>query len=277
MSKHKSILIACVNYNTTDKLESYIQSLVQAYKHKELNFNLEILIGDNSDEFRPLTLIIKQKGINISHVNNRGNLGFLGGITHAIKKRSIDISNFDYFIVSNVDLEVRQTFFERLTDIHVNEEIGWIAPAIISEKEKRDRNPKIIYRPSLRKMKITILFYRFPLLHFLYERLIYKTRKKQQTSELKNDIIYAGHGSFMIFTHSFSDKNKDFSFPTFLFGEEIFFAELLRKDNLLTIYSPTIIIDDFDHASTGKLKRSDLYKMNYDSIKCLTKKFFLNE
>jgi len=55
--------------------------------------------------------------------------------------------------------------------------------------------------------------------------------------------IYAGHGSIMIFTKAFMMKNLDLEFPAFMYGEEIFFAELVRLSHLETIYVPNIYVE----------------------------------
>lgn len=81
----------------------------------------------------------------------------------------------------------------------------------------------------------------------------------------------------MIFTKSFIKKNESFNFPSFLFGKEIFFAGLNRNSKLKTNYIPDLIVNDIDHASTGKLMKSFLIKQNHQSMKVLTKIYFSNK
>ena len=276
MTDKGSLLISCANYNTIDKLVSFLESIVRAYRNADIE-RLDVLIGDNSDEFKSLPESFQKQGFNIYHIDNKKNLGYLGGIAQAIKKKGIDISNYSYFIISNVDVTVSEDFFSELMKLERSDDVGWIAPSIISEKENRDRNPKIVHRPSLKKMEITILFFRYPLLHYLYERVFYRIRKKKQAANLVSANIYAGHGSFMIFTSNFTQKHKEIDFPSFLFGEEIYFAELILQSKLTARYTPALKIKDFDHASTSKLGRTSYYKMNYNSMKCLTDLFFRDE
>lgn len=269
----KSVLFICVNYNTNELLNNYIKSIDKAKSLLNYPLRIDVLIGDNSELFDPVKNNLN-KNISVFHINNKSNLGYIGGVTRAIKESNVDLTGYDYVIISNVDLKISETFLKKMMDLNVGPEIGWIAPCIFSEKETRDRNPKIIKRPSHRKMKMTALMYRIPLIHYIYSNSIYKNCDKS-CKNFSNNNIYAGHGSFMIFTNSFIKKNSNFIFPGFLFGEEIFFAELVRLSKLKTIYVPELIVNDIDHASTSKLKKAVFYKMNYQSIKIITEKFFL--
>ncbi|MBI9052572.1 MAG: glycosyltransferase [Bacteroidales bacterium] len=276
MNKSISILFACVNYNTNDKLNDLLDSINKAYLKTNKNLNIDILIGDNSKKFQLIPEIL-EKNIKITHVENRANLGYIGGVVNSLNESKTNISNYDYFIISNVDLKLDDNFFNELIELEQDSSVGWYAPSIISEKEGRDRNPKILYRPSLKKMKLTILMYKFPIFYYLYLKFIYVLRSKKIQSNNLNNEIYAGHGSFMIFTKNFNDKNEDFSFPSFLFGEEIYFAEQVKNSKLKTVYIPKLRIYDFDHASTSKIKKRKYFKLNYQSMKIITQKYFTNE
>jgi len=266
------ILIACVNFNTYNELEAFISSVITAKIRSNLKFSIDILVSDNSYYKKELN-ISKIKDLNIYHILNDRNFGYLGGVVEALSKSRLRPRDYRYFFISNVDLSLSTTFFRDLLNTKFDSKIGWIAPSIISEKENRDRNPKIITRPSKRKMKVIALMYLIPIFHFLYSRFVYP-RKNRASSRHSSRKIYAGHGSFMILTNSFTKKNVDLNYQSFLFGEEIFFAELIRASGLETIYLPELLVYDTDHVSTSKLKRSVYYKMNYQSIKYIIKRFF---
>lgn len=268
----KSILISCVNYNTYSKLNEYIDSIDKAYVFAEYQIKITVLIGDNSNEFKDIDF--SNNEIEIIQINNKGNLGYLGGISKAIELSKIDISKFDYFAISNVDIKLHETFFSELIKLPIDPKIGWLAPAIISEKENRDRNPKILIRPSAKKMQLTKLMYKFPIFYKLYNQFVYKYKTKKTQENTPSNIIYAGHGSFMLFTKEFTIKNKGFKFPSFLFGEEIFFGELIKRSGLVTLYKPELKIADFDHVNTSEINYSGYCKLNFESIRILTEKYF---
>ena len=63
-------------------------------------------------------------------------------------------------------------------------------------------------------------------------------------ASLNGQEIYAGNGSIFIFTKAFLTHNAPFHYPCFLYGEELFFAELIRKSQLKTVFYPDIYIEN---------------------------------
>ena len=114
--------------------------------------------------------------------------------------------------------------------------------------------------------------YKIPLFYYFNFNIIYRFSNKSKSNKAQK--IYAGHGSFIILTQNFNKLFPIIKFESFLFGEEIFIAELCRMSNLDVKYFPDIIINDFDHASTSKLKKRDFFKMNRDSLKYIITKFY---
>lgn len=268
----KEILIVCVNYNSDDSLVRYIDTLQSSKENCNLDFNLILLIGDNSDNITYTSP--EDTSFEIIHINNGDNLGYLGGVNKAFELSGISPYGFDFLIISNVDVKVSKTFFEDLLTTPLGDDVAWIAPTIFSEKERRDRNPKILYRPSRRKLKLTILMYRISLLYKLYVGLVYNKKDKKIYGKYNSDIIYAGHGSFFIFSNIFLKNIPDINYPSFLFGEEIFFGELIRNKGLKVQYVPQIKVYDEDHISTSKISRATLNKMNIDSLRYLLNNYF---
>lgn len=268
----KKVLLVCVNYNSNDKLYEYIDSLQQAYALYQDKLYLNVLVGDNSKivDFR----IPPKIGFDIKLIDNKGNYGYLGGVNKALKLTNTSPSIYDFFLITNVDVRVSGSFFNDLINLQFTDNVGWVAPSILSDKEKRDRNPKTLNRPSKFKMRLGILMYKYSPLHKLYKSLFYNRTDKYLPVNRKDNCIYAGHGSFIIFTKNFLKHKPDFSFPGFLFGEEIFFGELLLLYKLKTLYCPKIKIYDFDHASTGLMNNKLKNKFRYDSMKCIFDIFF---
>lgn len=265
----KNIILICVNYNTYDELSCYLRSIEVSYKHNSSSINLKVIVADNSD--KKLQIENQNNSFELEQVYTDNNLGYFGAISYAIKKSKVTLSTYDYILFSNVDLEISENFFEKL--VSINLDAGCLAPSIITKEEQINRNPKILQRYSIKKLKILKLMYKFPLLYKLYTRFFYKSRRKKIDS--KNiEAIYAAHGSFMIFTKKFSEFLQTMNYPVFLFGEEIFIAENLRKLDLKTIYCPSLLIYDKDHASTSKMKNKFYYKCNYDALKYIIKEFY---
>lgn len=248
----------------------YLQSVDCAYKKIKDKSSLTVLVADNTSERKKIEMELR---FQLVFVTTGGNLGYFGGVTYAIKNSHVELNDADFIYISNVDLTMNNDFFEIIESETFDKDIGCIAPTIYSKSERKNRNPKIIKRPTKKKMNFLCLMYRFPIIYQLYKRLLY-SKRKEKLQERNDGIIYAPHGSFMIFQNSFSSFLKKMEYPMFLFGEEIYIAENLRMQNLRTLYYSKLRIEDSDHVSTSKLKSRAFYRYNYESLMYLTKEFF---
>lgn len=266
------VIILCVNYNSYNELNDYIQSIDESSKNCTSPILIDVVIVDNSKNRENFSF---SGSINVKQIFTNKNLGYFGAIAFAINELQCKLNEYEYIIFSNVDLQVSIDFFSNLSILKIDKNVGCIAPKIFSKKEGINRNPKVINRYSLRKLKILKIMYRFPLLYYLYKDFFYINRRnKISTNDFTGLDIYAAHGSFMIFTKVFSSFLQTFIYPTFLFCEELFIAENLKKQELRTIYEPKLKIMDIDHASTSKMKSSFYFKCNFDSVNMIIKEFY---
>lgn len=262
------ILIVCVNYNSYFELRSYLYSINIAAS-KACNSVIDIIVADNS------TLIEEIDNVNYPNVSilvtKLNNVGYLIGAQTVINNCT-NILDYDYVAISNVDITMTEDFFLNLERANLLKDVAWVAPKIYSKDENRDRNPKILNRYSKKKLKLLYYMYRFPVLFYAYTFTAYK-RKKFLPKYPEMD-IYAGHGSFMLLTRSFFESYQKIEYPIFLFGEELFLAELVRKANKKVRYVPSLVIEDSEHVSTSTLKKKSYFKYNQDSIKYILNTFY---
>ena len=263
-------ILVCVNYNSYDSLMKYLQSVDCAYERIKSKSSLTVLVADNAIVRKEIEL---EYGFQLSVVTTGDNLGYFGGATYAIKNSHTELNDADFIYISNVDLTMNDDFFEIIESETFGKEIGCVAPTIYSNSEEKNRNPKIINRPTKKKMTLLCLMYRFPILYKVYTKLFYSKRKEKMQGR-KDGIIYAPHGSFMAFRNNFSSFLTNMEYPVFLFGEEIYITENLRMKKLKTLYYSKLKIEDSDHVSTSKLKSKAFYRYNYEAMKFLTKEYF---
>lgn len=266
----KNIAIFCVNYNSYDSLKMYLESINKAYEIIADQVCLQVVVADNSNEKKHPECKYRFKTLLL---DTGSNLGYFGGIEYGIHHAGISLKDCDYIIISNVDLRLSESFFENLISRNDTDALGCIGPSIFSEADKRDRNPKIIERPGRKKLVLQRTLYQFPFLDYIYTHLFYASRRKK-VQNYPAGYIYAAHGSFIVFTNSFADFLEKMDYPCFLFGEEIYLAEHLRKQGLKTYYDPNLKVYDSDHVSTGKMKSKAYYQYNYKSIDMLLKEYF---
>lgn len=262
------VLVACVNFNSYNDLERYVKSIIVA-KERINDVIVDVLVADNSTK-RQLIDCSAYHNISVKQVS-LDNIGYLPAASEAIKQCH-NLKQYDYIIISNVDVELDYHFLENLQSLKVDKTIGWIAPQIWTEEEGRDKNPKVIERYSKSKLEKIRLLYRYPMLDYIYTNTLYlKKKSRPQYNEMD---IYAGHGSFMILTKHFFDFYKEINYPIFLFGEELFLAELNKEAGLRVRYIPYLKIYDNEHVSTSKMKKKSYYKYNLDSINYILDTFY---
>lgn len=262
------LLFVCVNYNSYKELSDYYDSIRVAAEYVN-GIRVRLIIADNSLSPHPIDL--PSEGSIDYEVRHFDNLGYLGAAQQVINSLD-DITKYDYVAITNVDIKLKRDFFKQLEMLHFDNDVAWVAPQIWSEVEHRDRNPKIMQRNRRRKLKIQRILYKYPMLDWIYAKTVYK-RKLYQDS-VKEREIYAGHGSFILLTKSFFRLCHKLAYPVFLFGEEIYIAELIRNAGLRVRYLPNLVVYDAEHVSTGILKKSFYYKCNMEAIEYILKTFY---
>ena len=211
------IAIICVNYNSYNSLSKYLMSIERSIKYEGSRTKITVFIADNSTNKQDFSSIYSgELPIKLFAFDNLGYFGGALGVYNRIK-----IDDYDYIIISNVDLILKEDFFSNLTDKNISDQYGWIAPTILSKQDKRDMNPKIVKRYSKRKMRILRAMYKYPFLKKLYLSTFYNRKRTYTTDNNKECDIYAGHGAMFIMTKTFVEKNPKLDYPVFLYGEEI--------------------------------------------------------
>ena len=268
-----SIALFCVNYNSYDKLSSFLGAIDHGATTVSGKAQIDIYIADNSDK-NIQSIKTDMKNCHAKAFEYNSNLGYFGAIGRMMQ--DIDVKNiYDYTIISNVDLEIDNDFFIQLLATNVDKNTGWIAPQIYSIAEHRDRNPKIMERYAEKKLKVLRLFYKYPLLNALYTATMYKRKKLQ--SHKDGSVIYAGHGSLIILTKEFFNRCGIVNYPVFLFGEELYLAEECRSHHLNVVYSPKIRVVDSEHTSTSKMKKKFYNKCNIEAIDYILATYYFSK
>lgn len=267
----KKILITCVTYNSYTELERYIKSIDLAAEEAEDTWMVDVCVADNTTDNVQEPSLKPESIHSLQYFSFKENLGYFGAAQKVLSQTE-ELQQYDIVTISNVDLEMPRDFFLRLDNVHIESDTGWIANSILSGYENRDRNPKILARYSEKRLKQLRLLFRFPVLHQLYTKTLYRRKKINQKKQSMP--IYAGHGSFIMLTKAFFTSHPSLNYPMFLFCEEIYLAELCRESNLKVIYTPEVCVRDTEHCSTGKMRKSTYYRYNYESINYILETFY---
>lgn len=242
------IALFCVSYESDKEKDLFLSSIEQAKKRAMEVVSVDVFVACNTRENNP---------------------GYLGAVR--LLMNNADLGVYDYVIISNVDLMIEEDFFIKLANYKCQEDIGWIAPQIWSEKEKRDKNPRQTVRYSLRKLKLLRLGYKYPWLDTLYTKTLYKRKKMNRNQP---GFVYSGHGSFIVLTRSFLARCGKVNYPVFLFCEEIYLAEQCLQAGLKVVYAPEMKVTDLEHVSTGKMGHHTYCQHNLEAIEYIIKTFY---
>lgn len=267
---NKKVLIICVNYNSYGELGQFLDS-VEKSAENAVGTHVEVIIADNSTIYEDVDVTSFQM-ITVTQ-QKYDNLGYLGG-AQAVINNVKDILQYKYVIVSNVDLEFKRDTLSKLQAYNICDDIAWIAPDIYSEKFQKGLNPNVLSRYKSWKLKTLKLSYN-KFLYFLYERLYYAKKNKASISQPFSEMdIYAGHGSCIILTANFFKCYQQINYPVFLYGEELYFAELILKKGMRVRYVPKIKLCTVGGVSTSKMPTKNFFRYNIEAINYILKTFY---
>ena len=200
------------------------------------------------------------------------------GITYL--RKNFGIKNI---VCLNNDIIIKQAdFFDKLIKpFMINKSIGIIGPRIISftgiyQNPMRERKlfiKEIIYR--ILKNQILFMITYVP---WLYKYLKLLKTSKQRLSNFKNyltpkkNVIL--HGSCFLLTESFFQHYEGLYSNTFLYLEEIFLFEMVKKVNLSTYYNPEAHLIHEQHKSASWLFNNDFFKVMRSRYKEESKSLF---
>ena len=261
------IAIYCVNYHSCDRLTQYLASIDQAVKNAQGELSMEVIVIDNSVPAEVINYT--PKGFVLHTLASGENKGYFGAVNDGMKQFSP--MQYDFVIISNVDVVMEEDFFVQLMHTAVDDSTGWIAPQIYSDAEHRDRNPKIMRRYAKKKLQVLKIKFRFPLVNWIYNHTLYQSKKL--VSHDRGE-IYAGHGSFIILTQEFFKRCGIIDYPVFLFCEEIYLGELCQQQHLKVVYEPSIRVNDAEHASTGTFRRGRYCRYNYEALNYILRTYY---
>ncbi|PIP54168.1 MAG: hypothetical protein COX07_06795 [Bacteroidetes bacterium CG23_combo_of_CG06-09_8_20_14_all_32_9] len=265
------VLIIGIIYNTYDATVRFIKSLEQYG-----DSNIDLILVDNSEQKSPekFKKYIGNSPLKLMYIRCENNLGYFGGARKGLDEYRKAKALPEWIIVCNVDIVFNDpSFFNKLYDFKRKENLGIIAPSIISNRWNTDYNPKIPVRYSKKKLIFYKAIYSVCFIQNLYIALSYLKKMTHRFKNTKTAIpdntgreIYAPHGSCIIFHRNYFEKGGTLNHISFLFGEEVFVAETALKTGLKVVYYPVLQVLDFEHASIGVFYSDKVCRLNRQSI-----------
>ena len=229
-----------------------------------------IIVVDNGTENGSYDLLLNKyiKNSNVIIHKTNKNLGFARGnnIGFLLAKKKY---NADIVCVINNDIIITQKdFLNVLTKLANDDLADIIAPCIIDSRGSY-QNPLRTKRLTIKQINRALFYnrvmrivYCIPLINRLAANSLEKRRyKKIITIKEKRIFDVIPHGAFVIYTKRYID-NEDFAFldETFLFGEEDFLFDYLKKRKYSIVYCDDLVVHHNEDSSIKSITQNDIKK-----------------
>lgn len=279
-SKHgQKVLVICMNYFSDEDTIAFARSVL-SQNHSSA---IQVLVVDNSTVKPPNVKLHPLQGDNnqVTILYPERNLGYFGGAAWGLKRYLETEELPEWVLVTNTDIEFPdQDFFRRLFELYPDGFNGVVAPSILSGMNGCNQNPFMKRRPSKYRMHfLKWVFMTYPTL-FIYQSLamiksmIKKGKLADCNEVLQPMTIYAPHGSFILFDKKYFLSGGNLDYDVFLFGEEVFVAETVRRKKVEIRFDPRLSVLHQEHATTGIIKNKKMAKFVKESSAYCADQYF---
>lgn len=248
------------------------KTAVQYLQKLNCDVQIEIIIVDNCSPNKSGTELLElyKTSNNIHVILNKENIGFAKGnnIGYSYAK-SIGC---DTIVVMNSDVFIKDLEFCRKLEKRVTEESAYvIAPRIIGKCG--NQNPYRIHRiKTLSVLRILgynlaiSCVYRIPILNETIAIMLNKRKHSKYMSPKQEGEIWAPHGSCVIYTKKWIEK-EDIAFVpiTFMYFEEDILAEYISKRKYKIEYVQDLMVYHMEDASIDSLSSKSVSKRRFIS------------
>jgi len=259
----QTVLLICVKHGSETETALYLESLRKLRGQR----TLQVLVVDNTIGAE-LPELPKER--NFTWLRAEENLGYFGGARRGLSLYLQEHSLPDWVIVSNVDLVIVDLeFLHKLAALPSRSNLGAVAPSIRSALTGKDQNPYLRVRPSAARMhaykwlfqsRLVLNIYELAAAAFHWARSV-PGKLRASSHKFRRSLpesIYAPHGSFLILSKNYFARGGNLEFPGFLFGEEIYIAESMRRLGLGVWYDPSLEVLHDEHKSTKLYKSREI-------------------
>ena len=287
------IVFVILHYMTpeyTKKCVESIQCRLDTKKYK-------IIIVDNASPDKSgqmlATLYKSSEGVDVVLLEE--NCGFAKGNNIGIKL-SCEKYNPKFVIVTNNDTELLSTnLFSQLCEDYNQNQFSLLGPMICTKDGKCNVNPinerknprqwfEGYLRHNIRLDRLADINMDVIFLNLLKLYSSIKGKRNKILDRKPYNIVKLNcelHGCCLIFSPKFFEKMSGFDSRTFMYCEETILYYACQKNNLITMYDPSIAFYHEEEASTTKSavskkdKRKNRYNWTIDAIKVLLDNYLL--
>ncbi len=263
-------------YNNCEEVLSYIKTVMEMDGGDKIAFAIVINSSPNED-IEKLNEFASAIGDRVVVTNPGNNLGYMNGLLHGYRCLSGAFGEPRYAIMGNTDIVLEKDFLVKLLSKNYENDVGCIAPSVVTAAGNFYDNPVLDERRSLKQVNRFILKCSIPILRVVYMYLSAFKRKHMKNEKTASRYVYEVHGCYFILTGKFAEIIKEERYGVLLYSEETFVAELIRSNGFRTYYDSEIELKHMEHSVTKLLKLSSIAKHNLKSMKYIRDRFYLQE
>ena len=275
------ILNICINYCSNNETEGYLHALAEL----DGLDGLRVLVVDNSPREKAFEMPAALANGPFELLSLPENPGYFGAAAEGLRHYLAGSPLPDWVIVSNVDIRpASKDFLARIEAYGGQPDLAVLAPGIHSSFTSSNQNPFMIQRPRPLRMHFYRFLYCSWVLTALYVQMSRLVRRSGGKSSAGTGIlpaapggpegIYAAHGACFILSQAFFRRGGTLSYPCFLFGEEIFIAEQVRKLNMGCTLDEDVKIIHEEHVSTGTALKKNMLRYAQEAASFCAKSYF---
>ncbi len=271
-----TLLFVVVNYFSEEEVARFFRQ--EVLKQNTENWCLTV-VDNGSTNTAILNELSEQQGVHI--IKPEKNTGYLGAAGKAFEYFVAQFGELPQMLVlSNSDMHYcDQNMFHYWQQSYAeSNDIGMIGCRITSSLTGKPQNP--MYRQRLEKSNLDFLIHVFSskLAYLAYQtaallkgKILSLRKDASQTN--RTEQVYALHGSCMVLHRSLLQQKDIFSDAPFLFGEEVYLAEICHREKLHSVFDPAQEILHQEHQTTGIFK-SDVQRLRMvEALSLIVKKF----
>lgn len=267
-------LFVVVNYFSEEEVLKFFKEEILQQQHS----NWMLCMVNNGSKNEACIQELSALGVHI--VIPGENAGYLGAAGHALHFYQKEFAALpDLLVLSNSDMHYCQSHLLEQWQMRYAKanDLGMIGCRITSTLTGKPQNP--MYRQRLSKAHLQRLAKVFSnkWSYVLYQTAALIKGKLMAGAGVSESAtieeVYAIHGSCMVMHRRLLAQPDLFKDAPFLFGEEVYLAEICRREHLKVLFDPACEILHQEHQTTGIYKSAIQRKRLADALLLILKKF----
>lgn len=247
----KHYMVFCVNFCSYDHLHTLMESVERAAAKASGLCCITLCVGDNTaTDWQGIPENLTPH-CTLKSFPYHLNIGYLGCALRMMAEVGWqEVSQASYCIICTPHITLNEDFFCVLAATKWPDDAGWLAPDILTTQPNCHERPYSMHRPTRRDFHFWHLLYSHHIIYMRLEKWL-RLLDRLKPKHTKQRAVFSGHRSLMILSGKFLAKNPYQKFPTFLYGEELFWAELVRLEKMKTYYCPSLLATHKKQMTTG--------------------------